>query len=123
MTNKSPLIEVTVMGQAAVVRFLRAECLTRHVDPRQNVGKELFALVDLDHFSKVVLDFGNLDIQWLSGAFHGIMARLHRRLFLANGALMLCNLPEAIMEKFQANQLTKFFKIYPTLEAALKSDE
>ena len=122
MTSKSPLIEVTVMGEAAIVRFRRTECLMWHLDPRQDVGKDVFALVDTDHHSLIVLDFGNPDIKWLSGAFQAILVRLHHRLFKANGVLKLCNVPEAIMEQFQVNQLVKVFKIYPNLEAALKSD-
>jgi hypothetical protein len=78
MTNKSPLIEVTVMGEAAIVRFSRTECLMWHLDPRQDVGEDLFALVDTDHDSLVVLDFGNPDIKWLSGAFQAILIEVTR---------------------------------------------
>ena len=122
MTSKLPLIEVTLMGEAAVVHFRRAECLMLHLDPRQNVREDQFALVDTDHYSLIVLDFGNPDIKWLSGAFQLILVGLHRRLSKANGGLKLCNVPQAIMEQFQANQLIKVFKIYSSLEAALKSD-
>jgi hypothetical protein len=123
MIDKSPLIEVTVMGEAAVVRFRRSEYLMLHFDPRQDVRKDLLALVDTDHHSLIVLDFGNPDIKWLSGAFQAILVRLHFGLSKTNGALKLCNVPEAIIEQFQVNQLVKFFKIYPNLEAALTSDE
>jgi hypothetical protein len=41
VTSKSPQIEVTMMGDAAVVRFSRTECLMWHLDPRQDVGKDL----------------------------------------------------------------------------------
>jgi hypothetical protein len=95
MTDKSPLIEVTVMREAAVVRFMRTECLMRHFDPRQDVRKDLFTLVDTDHHTLIVLDFGNPDIKWLSGAFQAILVRLHCRLLEANGSLKLCDLPEA----------------------------
>ena len=111
------------MGEAAVVRFRRTECLMLHLDPRQDVGKDLFALVDTDRHSLVVLDLGNPDIKWLSGAFQAILVGLHYRLFKANGVLKLCNVPEAIMKQFQGSQLVKVFKIYPNLEAALNSDE
>ncbi len=121
MTKEPSLIEVTMMGEAAVVRFRRAECLMRHFDPRQDVGKELLTLVDTDHHSLVVLDFGNPDIKWLSGAFQLVLVRLHFGLFKKNGALKLCNVPEAIIEQFQSNQLIKVLKIYPNVEAALKS--
>ena len=122
MTSKSPQIEVTVMGDAAVVRFRRTDCLLGSLNPRQEVGEDLFALVDADRYSSIVLDFENPDIQWLSAAFQGLLLVLHRRLFNVNGALKLCNVPEAIMEQFQVNQLVKVFNIYPNLEAALKLD-
>lgn len=121
MTGKSPQIEVTVVGGAAVVRFLHTECLMVNINPEQDVGEELFTLVDTDHHSVVVLDFGNPDIHWLSGAFQAVVVRLHRRLFKANGVLRLCNVPDALMEQFQANQLVKLFNIDPDVEAALKA--
>ncbi len=121
MASKSRQIEVTVMGKAAVVRFTRTECLMRSLNPRQDVGEDLFALVDTDHYSLIVIDFGNPDIHWLSGAFQALLVTLNYRLFKANGVLKLCNVPEAIMTEFQVNQLIKVFKVYPSLEAALKS--
>ena len=92
------------------------------LDPRRDIGEDLFALVDADHYSLVV-DFDNPDIHWLSCAFEALLVDLHRRLFKANGVLKLCNVREAIMEQFQVNQLSKLFKIYPSLEAALNSEE
>ena len=59
MTTELSQIEVTVMEGAAVVRFRRAECLMRHLDPRDHLEKDLSTLVDTDHHSLVVLDFGN----------------------------------------------------------------
>jgi anti-anti-sigma regulatory factor len=122
VTGKSSQIEVTVVGGAAVVRFRRTECLMVSIDPGQDVGEELFTLVDNDHHSVVVLDFGTPDIHWLSGAVQALLVTLHHRLFKANGVLRLCNVPEPIMKQFQVNQLVKVFNIYPNLEAALKSD-
>ena len=122
MTKKPTQIEVTLMGEAAVVRFRRTECLLGSLNPRQDVGDDLFALVDSDHYSLIVLDFENLDIKWLSAASQALLVVLHYGLFKANGVLKLCNAPEAITEQFQVNQLVKYFNIYPNLEAALKSD-
>jgi hypothetical protein len=34
----------------------------------------------------------------------------------------LCNVPDAVMEQFQANRLAKHLNIYPDLEEALKPD-
>jgi anti-anti-sigma regulatory factor len=123
VTSKSPQIEVTVLGGAAVVRFRRTECLMASLNPRQDVGEDLFSLVDRDHYSLIVLDFDNPDIHWLSGAFQALLVTLQHRLFNANGVLKLCNVPELMMEQFQVNQLVKYFNIYPNLEAALKSND
>jgi anti-anti-sigma regulatory factor len=123
MTTEPSQIEVTVMEGAAVVRFRRAACLMRHLDPRDHLDEDLLTLVNTDHHSLVVLDFGNPDIKFLAGAFQALLVRLHYRLFKANGVLTLCGVPEAIMQQFQVNQLVKVFHIYPNLEAALKSDE
>ena len=120
MTDKSPQIEVTVMGEAAVVRFRRTECLMSSLSPRQDVGEDLFKLVDTDHYSLIILNFENPDIHWLSGAFQALLVTLHHRLFKANGVLKLCNVSASIMEQFQVNQFAKYFNIYPNLEAALK---
>jgi anti-anti-sigma regulatory factor len=102
------------------VRFSRTECLMMSLDPRQDVGEDLFTLVDTDHYSLIVLDFENPDIHWLSGAFQALLVTLHHRLFKANGVLKLCNVPASIMEQFQVNQLVEYFNIYPDLEAPLK---
>ena len=104
MTSKSGQIEVTVMGEAAVVRFRRKKWLMWGMDPRQDVREDLYALVDADHYSVIVIDFENQDIHWLSCAFEAILVSLHRRLFKANGVLKLCNVPDTIIKQFQMNQ-------------------
>jgi anti-anti-sigma regulatory factor len=122
MAKKPSQIEVTVTGEAAIVRFRSAGCLMSSLDPRRDVGEDLFALADAKLCSVIVLDFENPDIHWLSGAFQALLVNLHHRLFKANGVLKLCNVPDPIMEQFQVNQLSKLFKIYPNLEGALKLD-
>ena len=57
MTSKSRQIEVALMGEPVVMRHRRTECLMSSLTPRQDVGEDLFTLVDTDHDSLVVLDF------------------------------------------------------------------
>lgn len=63
-----------------------------------------------------------MDILRLSGAFQALLVSLNRRLLKANGVLRLCNVPAAVMEQFQANQLARHFNIYPDLDEMLKTD-
>jgi anti-anti-sigma regulatory factor len=122
MTVKGSQIEVTVMGEAAVVCFRRTECVLLSRNPRSDVGEELFALVDRQKYSVIVIDLSNPGIHQLSGAFQALLVTLHRRLGKANMALKLCNLPPTMMEQFRMNRLVEVFNIYPNLEAALKSN-
>jgi hypothetical protein len=70
MTSKSPQIEVTVMGEAAVVRFKRTDCLMLNLDPRQDIGEDLFALVDTDHHSSTDSEWDNTQLDpWVSTQF------------------------------------------------------
>jgi anti-anti-sigma regulatory factor len=121
MANKGSQIEVTVMGEAAVVSFRRAECLLRSLNPRGDVGEELFALVDKSKYSAIVIDFSNPDIHLLSGAIQAFLVTLHWRLSKAEMALKLCNLPPTIMEQFRLNRLIEYFTVYPNVQAALSS--
>jgi anti-anti-sigma regulatory factor len=122
MTVKGSHIEVTVIGQAAFVRFKRTECVLWSVDPRSDVGEELFALTDMGKHSVIVIDLSNPDVHWLSCAFEGLLVDLHRRLSRANGVLKLCNVPDSVLEQLTMNRLIEVFNVYPNLEAALKSD-
>jgi hypothetical protein len=122
MTLKGSDIEVTVVGQAAVVRFRRTECLLLSNSPEEDVGGDLFALVDKEHYSLIIISFENPDILWLSGSFLGLLVRLHVRMKKVNGVLKLCNVPEKMMEQLRTSRLIEVFSVYPNLEAALKSD-
>jgi hypothetical protein len=122
MTVKGSQIEVTVMGEAAVVCFRRTECVLWGLDPGSDVGEELFALVEGQKYSVIVVDFSNPDIHRLSGAFQALLVTLHMRLVKANMALKLCNLPPTMMEQFRMNRLVEVFNIYKNLEAALNSN-
>ena len=61
MTDNPTQIEVTVTENVAIVRFRRAECLLTSRNPGQDVGKDLFALVEKDLYSLIVIDFDHPD--------------------------------------------------------------
>jgi anti-anti-sigma regulatory factor len=122
MTDEMSQIVVTVMGEAAVVRFRRTECLLVSRNPRKDVGNDLLALVEKDHYSLIIIDFDNPDILWLSATFLGLLVALRGRMIKAKCVLKLCHLPDAVKEQFRTSRLDKVFNIYPDVEAALNSD-
>jgi anti-anti-sigma regulatory factor len=123
MTDEVSQIVVSVMGEAAVVRFRRTECLLQSRNPREDVGNELVALVEKDHYSLIIIDFDNPDILWLSAAFLGLLVLLRHRIIKANGVLKLCHLPDAMRAQLRTSRLDEVFNIYPNVEAALNSDQ
>jgi anti-anti-sigma regulatory factor len=120
VTDEPSQIEVTVIGEAAVIRFTRTDGLMSHGELNREFREELFTFVDSGRHSVIALDFGNPDIHWLSGASYAVLVSLHHRLFKANRVLKLCNVPDMVMTKFQDSQLVKYFNIYPDVETALK---
>jgi anti-anti-sigma regulatory factor len=122
MTDEMSQIVVSVMGEAAVVRFRRTECLLDSRNPRKDVGDDLLALVEKDHYSLIIINFDNPDILWLSATFLALLVLLRHRMIKANGVLKLCHLPEAIIEQFRTSRLDKVFNIYPNVESALSAD-
>ena len=122
MTDKPSQIEVSVTGKAAIVRFRRTECLLESRNPREDVGNDLLALVENDHYSLIIIDFDNPGIRWLSAAFLALLVVLRHRTMKANALLKLCHLPDPMVEQFRTSRLDEVFNIYSDVEAALKSD-
>jgi anti-anti-sigma regulatory factor len=122
MTDEMSQIEVTAKGEAAVVRFRRIECLLDSRNPRKDVGNDLLALFEKDHYSLIIIDFDNPDILWLSATFLGLLVALRGRMIKEKSVLKLCHLPDAVKEQFRTSRLDKVFNIYPNVEAALSAD-
>jgi anti-anti-sigma factor len=111
-------IRVSDDDDVAVVSFVDIAEATRDFDPIEEVGRELYDLVDLGQRSRLVLDFGNVEfIPW--AAFKGKLLSLQRKVQRAGGSLKMCNLHPSIMESFRICSLDRVLVIYPTLEEAL----
>ncbi|MHC4712150.1 MAG: STAS domain-containing protein [Planctomycetota bacterium] len=84
----------------------------------QDVGDELFDLVDKQYKTKLLLNFEN--VEYLSSAALGKLITLNKRIKEENGELKLCNIIPEIFEVFRITKLNRLFEIYDEMEQALR---
>src|SRR3954468_24422937 len=101
----------------SVVEFKTASLM----DPiiLEEIGKELYRLVDDEDRRKLVLDFER--VQYLSSQAIGIILTLNKKLgVLKNSKLVLCGVGPKLMELLKITRLDRILTVKPTQEDAVK---
>jgi len=100
-------LDVSEVGDVTVVRFR---------DPKiiedlniQELGNEMFRLVEEDRRRKLLLNFSGVD--FLSSAALGKLITLDKKVKSNEGQLKLSNIRPEIFEVFQITKLTRLFDI------------
>jgi anti-sigma B factor antagonist len=86
-------------------------------DQIQEVGDELYALVEDSTKKKILLNFGN--VQYCSSTVLGKLVSLKRRVDAAKGKLKLCCIHPDLLVPFKLTGLDKVFEIHAEEQAAL----
>jgi anti-sigma B factor antagonist len=100
-------LEVAKTGEVSVVTFTDQKILDEAAI--QELGAELFALVEQDNRKRILLDFTG--VEFLSSAALGKLITFDRKLKTAQGRLKMCGLAPGILEVFQVTKLNKVFDI------------
>lgn len=100
-------LEVSEVGGVTVVRFVDRKILDEA--NIQELGKELFALVEEDNRKSLLLNFAN--VEFLSSAALGKLITLDKKVKAHGGKLKLCNIRPEIYEVFAITKLNKLFDI------------
>jgi anti-sigma B factor antagonist len=108
-------IDVTKTGDVSVVRFRDRKILDEAVI--QELGAELFALVEVDNRKAILLDFDG--VEFLSSAALGKLITFDRKVKTSQGRLKMCGISPGILEVFQVTKLNKVFDIRPDAAEAL----
>jgi len=101
-------ISVSEVGDVTVVQFVDRKILDE--SNIQDLGRELFHLVEEDGCKKVVLNFSN--VEFLSSAALGKLITLDKKSKKAGGSLKFSNIRPEIYEVFAITRLNKLFAIY-----------
>ena len=116
MADAKPRLDLDEIGDVTVATFIDKKILDEA--NINEVGKQLFALVDEDGRRKIVLDFSV--VEYLSSAALGKLITMDKKAKGAKSKLRLCCIKPDIYEVFEITRLNKIFDIKPTLEEAVK---
>ena len=100
-------IEVSKTGDVTVVRFVDRKVLDE--ESIQELGKELFDLVEVQNRRQLLLNFAN--VEFISSATLGKLIVLDRKVKTAKGRLRMCQIRPEILEVFRITKLDKVFDI------------
>jgi anti-sigma B factor antagonist len=98
-----------------VVSFVDTKIVAE--DQIQEVGEELYGLVEDGVKRRILLNFGN--VQYCSSTVLGKLVSLKRRVEAAKGRLKLCCIHPDLLVPFKLTGLDKVFEIYAEEQAAL----
>ena len=108
-------LEVAEVGDVTVVRFVDRKILDE--SNIQDMGQELFQLVEEQKRNKILLNFTSVD--FLSSAALGKLITLDKKVKSHGGKLKLSNIQPDIYEVFAITKLNKLFDIRDDEAAAL----
>lgn len=100
-------IEVSKIGDVSVVRFVDKKILDEA--GIQELGTELFSLVEHDNRKAILLNFAN--VEFLSSAALGKLITLDRKVKSHKARMKMCHIRPEIMDVFQVTKLNKVFDI------------
>lgn len=100
-------VEVNEVGEITVVGF-RDQKIIEDLSI-QELGQELFQLVEADQRKKILLNFSSVD--FLSSAALGKLITLDKKVKANKGVLKLCNIRAEIYEVFAITKLNRLFDI------------
>lgn len=100
-------IEVSESSNVSVVRVKDQKI----IDPEsiQELGEELFELIDNDNRQKIVLNFSN--VEFLSSAALGKLITFEKKAKKQGAQLILTNISPEIFQVFAITNLDKLFQI------------
>ena len=102
-------------GDVLVVHFK-----SRLLNDEENIeqlGQELFALVEQSNWLKLVLDLAKVD--YLTSSVLGKLITLHRKLHRSQGKMVLIGLTEGVDAILRTSKLLTYFSIADSRDAAI----
>ena len=108
-------IRVSNVADVVLVQFVDRKILDEAII--QELGRELFGLIEEDGCTKLLLNFSS--VEFLSSAALGKLITLDKKMKAKKGLLKLSNIRPEIYEVFAITRLNKLFEIFDDEEGAL----
>ncbi len=94
-------------GEIVIARFVVA-----NLNDEENIdqlGQELFTLVDQYGFLKVALNLGV--VEYVTSSVLGKFITLHRKLHRVDGKLVICGLQKIVADVMRTSKLSQYFNV------------
>jgi anti-sigma B factor antagonist len=111
-------IVVNDVDGVAVVDFVNSQLMFA-TDVVDEVGEELHSLISDHGYTKIVVDFRN--VQYISSMVLAKLAKLERHVQIAKGKLKLCGLGPILKDTFRIGHFERVFAIYDDAQSAVGS--
>ena len=85
----------------------------------QQLGDELYNLVDTLYRQRLILDFSK--VRFLSSSALGVLVTLQKKSAAIKGKLLLCGLRKELLDVFKITRLDRLFEIFDDEAGALSS--
>ena len=108
-------ITIRAEGDVTVIAF-KLDRITEE-DNIEQLGHELFTLVDQKGCRKLVVDLQN--VEYITSSVIGKLISLHRKLHRAGGMLVLCNLSPKLEDVFRTSRLIDYFQCASGVDKAV----
>ena len=93
-----------------------------HITDEENIeqlGQELFALVDQFACRKVIVSLGI--VEYVTSSVLGKIISLHRRLHRCDGQLVICDIGETVSDILTTSNLIDYFRVSDSVESAMSN--
>jgi anti-anti-sigma factor len=110
-------IRLDQLDDVTVVSFVDARIVSE--TDVEEIGKELYRLVEKQGFTRLVLNFGR--VQALSSSMLGKLAALKKKALAAGGDVKLCSIHTDLMVPFDGCRFEKVVAIYKDEQSAIDS--
>jgi|SRR5579864_1769496 len=111
----SQRLRVEMIDGVTVVSFIDTKIVTE--ENVQEVGDQLYCLVDNEGHRQLLLNFGN--VQYLSPSALSKLVNLKRKVAAVKGRLKICCIYPDLLEVFRVSRLDQAFEIYKDERSAL----
>lgn len=115
LPDQTNYLKLKVCGDVLVVGFTM-----RMLNDEENIeqlGQELFSLVEQYNWLKLVLDLSNVD--YLTSSVLGKLITLHRKLHRIKGRLVLFGLSPGVDSILRTSKLLTYFSVAESCDAAI----
>ena len=99
-----------------VVAAFKLDRITEE-DNIEQLGHELFSIVDQQDCRKLVIDLQN--IEYVTSSVIGKLISLHRKLHRQKGQLILCSLSAKLEDVLRTSRLIDYFQTAPTVDEGI----